>query len=43
MTAGDVVGSPDAATHIDRVRRWVASIRETLESCHPEERQRGGT
>ena len=43
MTAADVAGSPDAAAHIDRVRRWATSIRETLERCRPEERQRRGT
>jgi hypothetical protein len=32
MTAADVVDTPDAATHSERVRRWAASIRTTLET-----------
>ena len=32
MTAADVVDAPDAATHIDRVRRWAASIRSVVPS-----------
>jgi hypothetical protein len=31
MTAADVVDTPDAATHIDRVRQWAASIRAMLD------------
>ena len=30
MTAADVAGAPDAATHIDRVRQWSASVRSVL-------------
>lgn len=30
VTAADVVGSPDAPTHIALVRRWAESIRATL-------------
>lgn len=39
MTVADVVvppnETPDAAGHIDRVRRWAASIRATLDSTVP--------
>ena len=32
MTAADVVGAPDAAAHIERVRQWAASIRAVVPS-----------
>ena len=32
VTAADVAGSPDAATHIDLVRRWAAAVRATLDA-----------
>jgi hypothetical protein len=32
VTAADVVGSPDAATHIGLVRKWAESIRKTLDA-----------
>jgi hypothetical protein len=39
MTVADVVGppgeTPDASGHNDRVRRWAASIRATLEATAP--------
>jgi hypothetical protein len=31
VTAADVVAAPDAPVHIERVRRWAASIRDTLD------------
>ena len=30
MTAADVVDTPDAAEHVDRVRQWATSIRNRL-------------